>query len=150
MSFEKSEEYCEDKRIKYDLSLLTKEIFEKLEYRAAIQGIRLLIDREQAYDKEICGNIFPLRRAIVVLIQTVLNFLNKGETVHIASTGNRIVVTLPTGKSLRYFVLRPETAIRERQDLVDFRAALDYIREEDGTVELSEEKSKLTIALSSN
>ena len=149
MSFEKSEEYCEDKRIKYDLSLLTKEIFEKLEYRAAIQGIRLLIDREQEYDREICGNIFHLRKAIVVLIQTVLNFLNKGETVHIASTGNSIVVTLPT-KSLRYLVLRPETVISDRQDLADFCAALDYIREEDGTVELSEEKSKLTIALSSN
>ncbi len=149
MSFEKSEEYCEDKRIKYDLSLLTKEIFEKLEYRAAIQGIRLLIDRKQAYDKEIWGNIFPLRRAIVVLIQTVLYFLNTGDTVHMASTGNRIVVTLPKGKSLRYLVLQPEAVIGNRQGLADFCAALDCIRKEDGTVELSE-RNELIIVLSSN
>lgn len=137
MSYSKSEEYCENKRANYDLSLLTKEVFEKLEYRAAMQGIRLLIDREQAYDKEICGDIFSLQRAIVVLIETVLYFLNKGETVHIASIENRIVVTLPQKKFLRYLVLQPEAIINAQQELANFSAVLDYIQKEDGTVELS-------------
>lgn len=150
MSYYKFEEYCEDKRMNYDLSLLTKEVFEKLEYRAAIQGIRLLINREQAYDKEIYGNIDFLRKAIVVLIKTSFYFLNKGDTVHIASRENQIVVILPKDKMLSYLGLQPETVISEEKELASFYAALDYIQEADGIVKMSEEKSEMTITLSSN
>lgn len=144
------EEYCEDKRTSYDLSLLTKEIFERLEYKAAIRGIRLLIDREQAFDKKIYGDITSLRESIAVLIETTLYFINKGETVRIASRENQIIVFLPQNKALPYLVLQPEIVLSESKRLDRFREALDYVQNTNGTVKMSEKKSEMTISLLAN
>ena len=48
-------------KMNYDLSLLTKEVFEELEYEAAALKIPFLIDREQAFGNLIYGNIDILR-----------------------------------------------------------------------------------------
>ena len=71
-------------KMNYDLSLLTKEIFEELEYEAAALKIPFLIDREQAFGNLIYGNIDVLRKSIIILIKAVLQLVSKGEAVHIA------------------------------------------------------------------
>jgi hypothetical protein len=121
-----------------------------LEYKAAIRGIRLLIDREQAFDKKIYGDITSLRESIAVLIETTLYFINKGETVRIASRENQIIVFLPQNKALPYLVLQPEIVLSESKRLDRFREALDYVQNTNGTVKMSEKKSEMTISLLAN
>lgn len=131
----------------YDLSLLTIEVFEELEYEAAALGIPFLIDREQAFEKFIYGNIDVLRKSIIILIKAVLQLVSKGEAVHIASQENHISIKLPEKKIFFSLLLRPETVIFNIQELADFRKALTCIRTSGGAVEVNAGKDEIRIML---
>ena len=134
-------------KMNYDLSLLTKEIFEELEYEAAALKIPFLIDREQAFGNLIYGNIDILRKSIIILIKAVLLLVSKGEAVHIASKENYISIRLPKKKAFSFLLLRPETVISNVQELVDFRKALNCIRALKGAVEMNDGKDEIRIIL---
>lgn len=134
-------------KMNYDLSLLTKEIFEELEYEAATLKIPFSIDREQAFEKLIYGNIDVLRKSIIILIRAVLQLVSKGEAVHIASKENYISIRLPRKKAISSLLLRPEIVISNVQELADFRKALNCIRALKGAVEMNDGKDEIRIML---
>ena len=134
-------------KMNYDLSLLTKEIFEELEYEAAALKIPFLIDREQAFGNLIYGNIDVLRKSIIILIKAVVQLVSKGEAVHIASKENYISIRLPKKKAFSSLLLRPETVISNIQELADFRKALNCIRASKGAVEMNDGKDEIRIML---
>ena len=133
-------------KMNYDLSLLTKEVFEELEYEAAALKIPFLIDREQAFGNLIYGNIDVLRKSIIILIKAVLQLVSKGEAVHIASKENYISIRLPKKKAFSSLLL-PETVISNIQELADFRKALNCIRASKGAVEMNDGKDEIRIML---
>ena len=102
-------------KMNYDLSLLTKEVFEELEYEAAALKIPFLIDREQAFEKLIYGNIDSLRKSITSVIKVVLQLVSKEEAVHIASKENYTSIRLPENKLFSSLRIRSETVISNIQ-----------------------------------
>lgn len=134
-------------KMNYDLSLLTKEVFEELEYEAAALKIPLLIDREQAFGNLIYGNIDVLRKSIIILIKAVLQLVSKGEAVHISSKENYISIRLSKKKAFSSLLLWPETVISNIQELADFRKALNCIGASKGAVEMNDGKDEIRIML---
>lgn len=134
-------------KMNYDLSLLTKEVFEELEYEAAALKIPFLIDREQAFGNLIYGDIDVLRKSIIILIKAVLQLVSRGEAVHIASKENYISIRLPRKKAISSLLLRPEIVISNVQELADFRKALNCIRALKGAVKMNDGKDEIRIML---